>query len=233
LSADDLENYIVEYTDAVYSTRTADWETVLRGHMFSWVSILMYYYGWGHYLAKYMKKQGVREIDFFEELLMWIEQHPNTLLHSEYQETRQHIYNTFHNKQFWGRKVRGDTDIYWEYKGASSIVLHDNKDNLQKELTQFLIDTYNLQDADEIVQLNLAMTRDKNQKYPAKFKTKQHIAQDMLGINSSINTPDEKWTIITIDHHDKQNVDDMWYNKAYHWDRKSRYWRCTAKSVDK
>jgi putative methyltransferase len=222
LSADDLENYIVEYTDAVYATRTASWDTVLRGHMFSWVSILMYYYGWGHYLAKYMRKQGIKEIDFFESMLTWIENSPNTLLHKEYKETEQHIYNTFHHKQFWGRKVRGNTDIYWEYKGASSIVLHDNKDTLQKELTQFLTEVYMLNDADEIVQLNLAMTRDKDGQYPAVFKTKSYIAQDMLGINSDM---------LCIDHHDKNAPDEMWYNKAYHWDRKSKYWQCTVSNA--
>ena len=223
LSADDLENYIVEYTDAVYSTHAADWNDVLRGHMFSWISILMYYYGWGHYLAKYMRKQGVKETDFFESMLSWIERSPGTLLHEEYKETQQHIYDTFHHRQFWGRKVRGNNDIYWEYKGASSIVLHDNKDKLQDELTEFLTEVYVLKDAYEIVQLNLAMTRDKYRRYPAKFRTKPHIAQDMLGINSSI---------VTIDHHDKNTPDDMWYNKAYHWDRKSRYWRCSASEAN-
>jgi len=224
LSADDLQNYIVEYTDAVYSTNTATWDDVLRGHMFSWVSILMYYYGWGHYLAKYMRKQGVKEIDFFESMLSWIEKSKNTLLHKEYKETQQHIYNTFHNKQFWGRKVRGDTDIYWEYKGASSIVLHDNKDILQNELTWFLQDVYELEDAYDIVKLNLAMTRDKDTQYPIVVENKSHIAHDMLDINSSV---------ILIDHHDGTTVDEMWYNKAYHWDRKSRYWRCTASAGDK
>jgi len=46
----------------------------------------------------------------------------------------------------------------------------------------------------------------------------------MLDINSSV---------ILIDHHDGTTVDEMWYNKAYHWDRKSRYWRCTASAGDK
>jgi len=224
LSADDLENYIVEYTDAVYSTRTANWPTVLRGHMFSWVSILMYYYGWGHYLAKYMKKQGVKETDFFEKLLVWIENNPNTILHKEYKETQQHIYDTFHQQQFWGRKVRGNNDIYWEYKGASSLVLHDNKQMLKQELIKFLQDEYNLSNSNQIVDLNLSMTRDKDQQYPYTITIDKKIAKDMLGINSSV---------ITIDHHDKTTPDNMWYNKAYHWDRKSRYWRCTALAGDK
>ena len=226
LSADDLENYIVEYTDAVYSTRTADWESVLRGHMFSWISILMYYYGWGHYLAKYMSKQGVKETDFFESLLSWIERTPDAILHKEYQETKQHIYNTFHQRQFWGRKVRGDTDIYWEYKGASSIVLHDNADCLEDELTRFMLDTYKISPKVVIdaVRLNIAMCRFKDKTYPFNITVDSSVANDMLGIENEN---------IIIDHADKNNPDDFWYNKAYHWDRKSRYWRCTASAGDK
>lgn len=226
LSTDDLENYIVEYTEAVYSTRTADWDTVLRGHMFSWVSILMYYYGWGHYLAKYMRKQGVKEVDFFENMLQWIENNTDTLLYKEYKHTQEHIYNTFHKKEFWGRKVFGESDIYWEYKGASSIVLHDNPDRLEDELTRYMLDTYKLDPNSVIdaVKLNIAMCRFKNRSYPFSLTVNSAISQDMLDINSD--------TII-IDHHDKDQTDNMWYNKAYHWDRKSRYWRCTASAGHK
>ena len=68
------------------------------------------------------------------------------------------------------------------------------------------------------------MCRVKDLQYPITTTVQQEIAQDMLGLNSS--------TII-IDHADKDNPDNMWYNKAYHWDRKSRYWQCTATIGDK
>lgn len=223
LSTDDLENYIVEYTGAVYSTKTAKWNEVLQGFMFSWISILMYYYGWGHYLAKYMVTKGIKETDFFEDMLQWIVDNPDTLLYNEYNITKQHHIDTYHNQKFWGRKVRGENDIYWEYKGASSLVLHDNKDALRSELIKFLQDCYSLDNAEDIVDLNLSMTRDKNKDYPYVKKVNRNVSQDMLGINS-----DE----LIIDHHDKETPDDYWwYHKAYHWDRKSRYWRCNVEPV--
>ena len=47
----------------------------------------------------------------------------------------------------------------------------------------------------------------------------------MLGINNDI---------ITINHNDTEAADPiLWYQKAYHWDRKSRYWRCHAVTCDK
>jgi hypothetical protein len=219
LSTNDLENYIVEYTDAVYSTKTADWNTVLRGNMYAWILILMYYYGWGHYLAKYMRKQGVAETDLFESMLTWIENSKHTLLYKEYFETKEHIHNTFHKKQFWGRQVYGSSDIYWEYKGASSCVLHDNRDTLKKELAMFLNDVYNVQDADSVVELNLLMTRDKNTKYPIEVKTKSNIARDMLDIDRDL---------LIINHDDVSKPDGSWYLKAYHYNRKLSYWRCNA-----
>jgi stress response protein SCP2 len=60
--------------------------------------------------------------------------------------------------------------------------------------------------------------------YPCNYTVDKHIAKDMLDIDSST---------FTIDHHDKISADDMWYQKAYHWDRKSRYWRCQALVDDK
>jgi hypothetical protein len=67
------------------------------------------------------------------------------------------------------------------------------------------------------------MTRDKNTEYPYVKSVNKHVSQEMLGINSDK---------LLIDHFDKESVDDYWwYHKAYHWDRKSRYWRCQAEPV--
>ena len=224
LSADDLENYIVEYTDAVYSTRTASWNTVLRGHMFSWISILMYYYGWGHYLAKYMRKQGVLEKDFFESLLNWISTNPDTMLYQEYTETLVHIHDTFHEKRFWGRKVRGDTDIYWEYKGASSIVIHDNQEMFINEMIQFMTETYPQIDAYNAVMMNMLACRIKDKTYPQTYRVDRKICRDMFDLDTDT---------VVIDHNDKTQPDPyLWYNKAYHWDRKSKYWACSVSDAN-
>ena len=55
LSVDDLENYIVEKTMGVYATNTADEVLTMRGNLFSYLFITMYYYGWAHYLMEYMQ----------------------------------------------------------------------------------------------------------------------------------------------------------------------------------
>ena len=219
------EKYITEYTDVVYATATADHETVIEGHMYAWLTILMYYYGWGHYIAKYMRKHGVLETDLFIDLMEWIKENKQSLLYKEYSKTKQSFYDVYNKKALWGRQVLSNNDIFWEYKGASSIVLHNNIQQLEDELIKFMLEKTNITDwkIKSVVKLGLLMCRSRDLEYPIKVKTINSVAQDMLDIDSD--------TII-INHADKDVVDNKWYNKAYHWNRKNGYWKCTA-SKDK
>lgn len=218
LNDNDLKEYIVEKTDAVYKTDTASYNDVLKGNLYSWILITMYYYGWGHYLAKYMRKQGVKETEFFECLLNWIIENPDTFLHKEYQETKTHLDSTFFKNKPWGRKVLGTDDILWEYKGATSIQIHENVELFEKELERFLLEEYDLDDYSEIVSLNLAMCKQHQERYPKIIKTKNHIAKDMLGTDTNR---------LIISHHDTDKLSkESFFHKAYHWNRKLKYWVC-------
>ena len=225
LSTKDLKDYIVEYTDAVCSTRTVDYETMLAGHMFSWISILMYYYGWGHYLTKYIcKETGCKEIDVFENLLEFIKRTPGTCLYSEYQDTLDHLKRTFEEQGFWGRRVMGNDDIYWEYKGASSVVLHESKDRLTNELVAFVKQYYPSLLAYESVALNILMCKNNFVEYPLQVNVDENLAESMLGVRSNN---------LIIDHTDRLPVDTKtFYHKAYHWNRKASYWRCLVSDAN-
>lgn len=225
LKESDLSNCIAETTDAVYSTNTANWQDVLRGNLYSWTVITFYYYGWGHYLAKYMKKYNEKETEFFEKLLMWIIDSTDTMMHKEYNITKTHIEQTFFNHQPWGRKVLGETDILWEYKGATSVVFHEHKNILRDELVRFLIEVYNVNDAELVVDLNLVMCKTNSDTYPKIFNTKKSIAKDMLCLEADT---------ILIDHTDQTPLElHTFMHKAYHWNRKLKYWHCDAKVHDK
>ena len=215
------KNRITEYSNFVYSTRTANWEQVLEGHMFQWIAVLMYWYGWGQGLAKYMLNQhGIKATDLYETLRKWILKNEDTLLYEEYKITEQCIYDTHHSKAEWGRTIYGDNDLQWEYKSATSVMLHNNRKKFAIELERFLVDEYNLDDAKEIVRLNLGMCVDHDTKYPIQIKTDSKIAKQMLGIEKNI---------IEFDHWDKDAKDEsinLWHQKAYHRLRKVRYWYC-------
>jgi putative methyltransferase len=230
LSTKDLKDYIVEYTDAVCSTNTVDYETVLEGHMFGWIAILMYYYGWGHYLTKYIcKETGCKETDVFENMLKFIKANSNTCLHHEYQETLTHLKSTFEEQGFWGRRVLGDDDIYWEYKGASSVILHENSTKLLNELVAFMEQYYPSLPAFWPVFLNCLMCKNNTAQYPLSTKDidplDEDLAEKMLGIRSNN---------LIIDHSDRSPMDKKtFYHKAYHWNRKASYWRCTVSDGNK
>lgn len=223
LSTKDLKDYIIEYVDIVTATNTADESQVIKGNMFVWLLVLMYYYGWAHYIAKSMKKKGIKETDFFDSMLNWILKNPDTLLYKEYKETLDHITNTFNKGQLWGRKVLGDYDILWEYKSASSIIMHDNINNLRKDLISFLQDTFPDNGIDNLVDLNLALCNQKGRQYPVHVNVDKSLAKEVLNIDSET---------LCIWHDDlHQPKDDMWYHKSYHWQRKNSYWRCNVKGI--
>ena len=221
----ELEKYIIEYTDAVYQTHTVSWQDNIEGNMYAWLLITFYYYGWGHYLAKYMRTQGIVETLFFDKLLTWIKQNKNTFLHKEYSATLECILNTFEKSSLWGRQVLGSNDIYWDYRGASSVIFHQNRNALSSELTQFLIDVFALQNAQEIIDLNLLACKDKNTVYPVIAECSQDLAKKMFGINS---------TWLQFDHTDQTVMQELrFFRKAYHHNRKLKYWQCQVTAHDK
>ena len=135
----DKTNYITEYTQYVKSTNTATWEDVISGYMFKWIVLTMFYNGWMHHIAKYLKSAlGVKETEMLDDLQKWILQNPDTLIYKEYKVTEQHHVDTYEKGDLWGRTILGDDDIRWDYAGASSIVFHENNDTFEEELIKFV-----------------------------------------------------------------------------------------------
>lgn len=222
LSVDDLENYIVEKTMGVYATNTADEVITMRGNLFSYLFITMYYYGWAHYLMEYMQnKYNIKHVDFIESMLNYFYT-KNCLIGSEIRATEKHMHDVFYGDSFWGRQVL-ENDIYWEYKGATSIVFHQNRRKLKYELVDFVYEKYEV-DVSDVVEFNIHMCKDPNIKYPYNIKVTKDTSTHCLNSNS---------THLQIDHWDKEALDERkFYHVGYHWQRKNHYWKCTPTTVD-
>ena len=220
LSVEDLEDYIVEKTWGVIGTNTATPEQVYRGHLLSHLLIVMYYYGWGHYLLEYLNsKFKLRHVDVVEKMLEYF-MDTETLIGSELKATVESLSSVFNEQKFWGRQVLGKEDVFWEYKGATSIVFYKNKEKLALELEKFCKDIYEV-DAKDAIKLNHDMCFDFTQTYPQTKYYNTDTTQYCLG------TPISE---ITIDHYDKRKLTEKeFFHTAYHYQRKNRYWRCEIK----
>ena len=218
LGPQDLENYIVEKTMGVYATNTADEVLTMRGKLFSYLFITMYYYGWAHYLMEYLcNKHDIKHVDFIETMLDYFLT-KKCLIGSEIRVTEKHMHDVFHGDSFWGRQVL-ENDIYWEYKSASSVVFHQNRDKLKHEIVDFVYNQYKI-DVSDVVEFNLHMCKDLNTKYPYNIK----ITKD-----TSTHCLDSDSTDLEVDHWDKEELDERrFYHVAYHWQRKNHYWKCTT-----
>jgi radical SAM superfamily enzyme YgiQ (UPF0313 family) len=216
LSVEELEDYIVEKTYAVVETESAPSDAVLRGHLLSHLIIVLYYYGWGHYLLEYLNnKYGYKHIDVAEKMLDYFINSDN-LVGSELRKTNNSLIDVFENGKFWGRQVLGDDDIFWEYKGATSIIFSKNRETLKWELIEFCKEEYNL-DIEDVVSFNMDMCRDYEYSYPIKKQYLEDTIKYCTGLDS---------TTINITHWDSEELTPLeFYHRAYHYQRKNRYWR--------
>lgn len=217
LSVDDLEDYIVEKTWGVIGTNAASPEEVYRGHLLSHLLIVMYYYGWGHYMLEYLNsKYGLKHIDVIENMLEYF-MGTDTLIGSELQATVDSLSSVFDKQEFWGRQVLGDDDVFWEYKGATSIVFYQNKEQLKSELYDFCLTKLGVGMSDAI-DLNMDMCHTNDRTYPLTKTYNLDTIKNCLGIEAET---------ITLDHYDKEKMTDKkFFHVAYHYQRKNRYWRC-------
>ena len=224
LKVEDPESYIVEYTEAVQATNSASYEDVIKGHLYAYVLITFFYYGWAHTIMEYLnKKYHYRHVDIAKDILEYFK-NTNTVIGHEISETEKSLNAVFANKGFWGRAPTEHTDALWDYKGATSIVFDLNRDKLKIELKKFLFDVYNI-DNGELLDLNELRCYDYRKTYPIKYTGSADIISDIFDINSNS---------IQFDHFNKTNVfltPTEFYYTAYHYQRKRRYWQCIVQEI--
>jgi len=224
LKVEDPENYVVEYTEAVISTNTASYEDVIEGHLQAYILITFFYYGWAYCIMEYLyENKNINHIDITAAMLKYFET-SNTLIGREIQETKESLKSVFEEKNFWGRSPTEKIDVLWDYKGASSIVFDLNRKELKKDLKQFLYDVYDIDNSD-LLKINELLCFDYRKNYPIEITIDKDIIKSIFGLNTDS---------IRLDHWDKntffKNETDFHY-KAYHFQRKNRYWKCNVKEL--
>jgi hypothetical protein len=219
----DPESHIVECIDVVRSTDTISFNDMIQGHLVAHWLIVLYFYGWGHYTINYMKKvHGIDELEFVSN---WIEyfQNKDNLIGQEHRNTMQSLTNVFNDSALWGRLVIENENVYWEFKSATSVVIHKNREKFSQCLANFLVDVYGVQNS-QLVNINMDMCVDWQQQYPVHKTYESELTNILFGIDSGC---------LTIDHWDTSICDDTQFVKvAYHYQRKNRYWKCSVSATD-
>jgi hypothetical protein len=218
LKVEDPDDYIVETVFAVYGTDCATQQETVAGHMFAHWLIVMYYYGWAHFVMKFLKnKLAVSETEFITDLINYIKLKKQGILYSEHIETERALNDVFDNSGFWGRLIDG---VYWEYKSATCVNFHFNRENLKEELAEFIGYQYNIHDTD-LIDLNADMCFDWRNQYPIRKQLSSEVTSLCFGIDV---------TEIDVYHDDQSITSDVdFIKKVYHYQRKNRYWKCAVK----
>jgi putative methyltransferase len=219
LEVPDSDEYITETVDAVYATNTVDFNSMISGHMLSFWVILLYYYGWGHYIIEAMSKHSnMSQTEIVKSLIDYITTRKQGLLWEQHIATENGIKSVFNSNAFWGTYIDG---IYWEYKSASCIMFHRNREQLASEFIDFLTVKFNYEHAQELVELNLLMCVNWQTAYPLKVEINPAVSKIALGHTAHS---------LIIDHWDSTVTNDKEFiHKAYHYQRKNKYWQCSAR----
>jgi len=223
LEIDDIDSYQIERVDVVRSTDRITFEEMLEGHMLAHWLVVLYFYGWAHHAINYVKLQlGVNQIDFVSEWL-WYFQARDDMVGREHQETRRSLTAVFEDSAVWGRQVSPTDQIHWEFKSATSVVIHHHRQEFAKCLSTFLFDVYGISDA-QLIDLNMDMCVDWRCQYPRREVYSKDLVRCLFGLDTDT---------VEIDHWDRECQDDAFFiKKAYHWQRKNRYWKCTITAAD-
>jgi hypothetical protein len=191
---------------------------MIQGHLIAHWLVVLYFYGWAHYAIDYVKKvHGVNELDFIHEWAQYFIDKVD-IVGQEHRATQKSLIDVFENDALWGRQITNSDSIFWEFKSATSVVIHQHRSEFANSLATFLFDVYGIENKD-LVKLNMDMCVNWEQEYPCNKSYHLSVLKTLFGIEQNE---------VVIDHWDRECDNDLLFiRKAYHWQRKNRYWRCS------
>lgn len=210
--------------EILISTNTLTKTNHIEAFCFSWATITLMYYGWAHYIIEYLvKSKKIKYTDVIQDIIDYANSTKNNIFYIEYQNTKNHFRKILDNKELWDRKIFGKNGMFFELKAASSCVFLLNKQDFYKFMKNYLMDReINETSATQLVDFNFNACVDPNTKYPLKKNYKKSLIKKLTGLDTNS---------VTFDHYDKKSKLSLiqFCQKAYHWQRKNAYWRCTIK----
>jgi hypothetical protein len=223
LKINDSESYIREKVDAVYETYNTSYQDVIDGNVFAYWLIVLYYYGWAHAVIEYLvKTKNKKHVDVIDDFIRWVILQPSGIMINEHTATKNGFRDVFESNDIWGRQLKSD-DVYWEYKSATSVRFHQNRQEVKSQLAKWLYDFYSI-DNPELLEINEHLCHNWQREYPYTKSFPLDLAEKCTGIKSKV---------LKFDHWDSSiKSNEEFCNVAYHYQRKNRYWRCLVTPVE-
>lgn len=217
ISYDDV---VPERVLAVKATAHVDAREMIQGHLFAHWLVVLYYYGWAHYVMRWLHvDRGLAVTDLVQSWIdYWLER-PHSWIAQEHRAVEQSLTGVFEQGRPWGRKIDHGGNVMWEYKSGTCVGIHHRRDQWNAWVQQWLADCHG-PGLSDLSDLNTQLCADWRRQYPRTYRTQPRYALSLLGLPG----PD-----IVIDHPDRMIQDDLSFvKKAYHLRRRNLYWRCTA-----
>jgi putative methyltransferase len=132
------EDPIVEYYDIVVETKSLPQKDFKRIYLYSWIVQLGHCLGLTQYLALYSRHRGnISYKTFYESLLEFGRQHPETLMGQEVQSVSEVLDGAVQGGD-WGVVLPRFGEIVWPTEEASFLNLVCDKRRFYEEISQFL-----------------------------------------------------------------------------------------------
>ena len=177
----------------------------------------------GHAIINYLVQfTGHNETAIIDRFISYILSRPQSLFGQEHMITRDLIIGVLANSQPWGRLL--DDGIRWEYKSATCVIFHYCRDQVWSELTDWLWECYGIANAD-LIKINKLLCADWRVHTPIDLEVDPKTSEMAVGIYSER---------IQFDHWDRSiDNNDEFVLRAYHYQRKSRYWKRSVRAIGK
>ena len=181
----------------IVGSNTMTFEEYKKCHYFRWVVMAGHYLGTTQFISRFLRKNNnVTYRKFYETLLQFAYDNPNTVLGKELVETINSLEATLDTKHPWGR-ILPDVrkNFAWDFEEATVITIAKNRDKFYEEIKGFILSYLQIDLGEELLadlfEYQKLSIIDPTVEYPIKQKFNHNI-HNVINMSSPLkNKADE------------------------------------------
>ena len=218
-----------ERENMIVGSNTMSFEEYKEAHLFRWSVMFGHYLGVVQYISRYLRAtQDITYAEFYKEFLSFMKQNPETFLGRELSLTIENLDAVLDVKQPWGRIIDDVRQNFaWDFEEATAIECSKNREQVYREVKNFLETHLNIEYTEEISELfryQLLGLIDPKETYPLQSTFKYNI-HDVIHRKASLQEVD---TTVSFDAENYNGDYYTWGVEKLWWGR--RVGACKAKT---